>query len=164
MSQVIELGAQAEQTSVAFTQLIGNEELAGRMLGEINEYAAKTPFSQLQLVDAAKTMLNFGVAADEVNMHLKELGDISMGDANKLNSLSLVFGQVASAGKMQGGDLLQFINQGFNPLKELEKMTGMAYKDLQAAMAKGAVSADMVAAAQHTPQARADSSRAWPTS
>ena len=147
VSQVVELGAQAEQTSVAFTQLIGNEELAGRMLGEIDAYAAKTPFSQLQLVDAAKTMLNFGVAADEVNMHLKELGDISMGDANKLNSLALVFGQVASAGKMQGQDLMQFINQGFNPLKELEKMTGMAYKDLQAAMAKGAVSADMVAAA-----------------
>lgn len=144
---VTALGAQAEQTSVAFTTLVGSEEKAAGILKQINEFAAKTPYSNLDLVDNAKTMLNFGVEADKVNGYLRQLGDIAAGDKNKLGSLSLVFGQVASAGKMSGQDLLQFINAGFNPLKELEKMTGKTYAELQDMMSKGQIGMDAVAAA-----------------
>lgn len=141
------VGAQAEQTSVAFTTLVGSEEKAAGILKEINEFAAKTPYGNLDLTDNAKTMLNFGVQADKVNGYLRQLGDIAAGDKNKLGSLSLVFGQVASAGKMSGQDLLQFINAGFNPLKELEKMTGKTYAELQDMMSKGQIGFDAVAAA-----------------
>ena len=144
---VTALGAQAEQTSVAFTTLVGSEEKAAGVLKQINEFAAKTPYSNLDLVDNAKTMLNFGVEADKVNGYLRQLGDIAAGDKNKLGSLSLVFGQVASAGKMSGQDLLQFINAGFNPLKELEKMTGKTYTEFQDMMSKGQIGFDALAAA-----------------
>lgn len=141
------LGAQAEQTSVAFTTLVGNEEKAAKVLQQINDFAANTPYSNLKLVDNAKTMLNFGVEADKVNGYLRQLGDIAAGDENRLGSLSLVFGQVSSAGKMSGQDLLQFINAGFNPLKELEMMTGKTYSELQDMMSKGLIGVDAVAAA-----------------
>lgn len=144
---VTALGAQAEQTSVAFTTLVGSEEKAAGILKEINDFAANTPYGNLDLTDNAKTMLNFGVQADKVNGYLRQLGDIAAGDKNKLGSLSLVFGQVASAGKMSGQDLLQFINAGFNPLKELEKMTGKTYAELQDMMSKGQIGFDAVAAA-----------------
>lgn len=144
---VTALGAQAEQTSVAFTTLVGSEEKAAGILKEINDFAAKTPYGNLDLTGNAKTMLNFGVQADKVNGYLRQLGDIAAGDKNKLGSLSLVFGQVASAGKMSGQDLLQFINAGFNPLKELEKMTGKTYAELQDMMSKGEIGFDAVAAA-----------------
>ncbi|TGX82987.1 hypothetical protein E5358_04825 [Palleniella muris] len=147
ISAVASLGAQAEQTSVAFTTLVGSEEKAAGILAQINDFAAKTPYSNLDLVDNTKTMLNFGVEADKVNGYLRQLGDIAAGDRNKLGSLSLVFGQVASAGKMSGQDLLQFINAGFNPLKELEKMTGKTYSELQDMMGKGQIGLDAVAAA-----------------
>lgn len=144
---VTAIGAQAEQTSVAFTTLVGSEEKAAGILKEINDFAAKTPYGNLDLTDNAKTMLNFGVQADKVNGYLRQLGDIASGDKNKLGSLSLVFGQVASAGKMSGQDLLQFINAGFNPLKELEKMTGKTYAELQDMMSKGQIGFDAIAAA-----------------
>ncbi|WP_288767911.1 tape measure protein [uncultured Prevotella sp.] len=144
---VTAIGAQAEQTSVAFTTLVGSEEKAAGILKEINDFAAKTPYGNLDLIDNAKTMLNFGVQADKVNGYLRQLGDIAAGDKNKLGSLSLVFGQVASAGKMSGQDLLQFINAGFNPLKELEKMTGKTYAELQDMMSKGQIGFDALAAA-----------------
>ena len=141
------IGAQAEQTSVAFTTLVGSEEKAASVLAKINDFAAKTPYNNLDLTDNAKTMLNFGVQADKVNTYLQQLGDIASGDKNKLGGLSVVFGQVASAGKMSGQDLMQFINQGFNPLKELEKMTGKTYSELQDMMSKGQIGFDAVAAA-----------------
>lgn len=144
---VTALGSQAEMTSVAFRTLVGDEEKAAKVLGDFNNLASKTPYSNLDLVGNAKTMLTFGVETEKVNGYLSQLGDIAQGDKNRLSGLSLVFGQVASAGKMQGQDLLQFINQGFNPLKELEKMTGKTYAELKEMSEKGQIGFDAVAAA-----------------
>lgn len=147
LGAVTSLGAEAEKTGVAFRVLVGDEEKAADLLGRINDFAAATPFSKMNLEKAAQTMLNFGVGTDSVMGKLKMLGDISMGDAQKLDSLALVYGQVEAAGKLAGQDLLQFINAGFNPLKELEAMTGKSYKELQELMSKGAITADHVAQA-----------------
>lgn len=144
---VTALGAEAEKTSVAFRVLVGDETKAAALLSDINDFAAATPFTKLNLESAAQTMLNFGVASTDVMTRLQQLGDISMGDAQKLNSLSLVFGQVSAAGKMSGQDLLQFINAGFNPLKELQAMTGKSYQELQDMMSKGQIGTEAVAAA-----------------
>jgi len=147
VSAVASLGAQAEQTSVAFSTLVGDEQKAAKVLQDINALAAKTPYNNLDLVDNAKMMLSFGMEADKVNGYLSQLGDIASGDKNKLAGLSLVLGQVSSAGKLSGQDNLQFINQGFNPLKELEKMTGKTYAELQDMMSKGQIGFEAVAAA-----------------
>ena len=144
---IAKLGAQAEQTSTAFTVLVGSEQKANQVLGEISKFAAATPFSKMNLEGASQTMLNFGVSSDAVMTRLKQLGDISMGDAQKLSSLSLVYGQVAAAGKMQGQDLMQFINAGFNPLRELSQMTGKSYQELQEMMSKGQITVEAVEAA-----------------
>lgn len=145
---VSKIGAEAEMTATAFTTLIGNEQKAKSVLDEISVFAAKSPFSKLDLIANAQQMLSFGVSTDKTIDYLRQLGDISGGDKQKLASLSLVMGQVSAAGKLMGQDLLQFINAGFNPLKELQKMhPGKTYQELQEAMSKGAISADMVAAA-----------------
>ena len=144
---VTKLGMEAEQTSVAFEVLVGSEDKAAGMLRQLDEFAAHTPFNKLQLTQNAQQMLNFGVAADKVMGYLQQLGDISGDNAERLSSLSLVFGQVSASGKLMGQDLLQFINAGFNPLKELETMTGKSYKELQELMSKGEITFDHVAAA-----------------
>ena len=144
---IAKVGAEAEMTSVAFRTLVGDESKAAEMLKEINAFAAKTPFSNLDLTENAKMMLSFGVQTDKVTGYLRQLGDIAGGDKNKLSSLALVFGQVSSTGKLMGQDLMQFNNIGFNPLKELEQMTGKTYTELQEMMSKGQIGFDAVAAA-----------------
>lgn len=144
---ITKLGSEAEQTNVAFSLLVGNETKAAQMLGEITKLAAATPFGKMDLVKNAQLMLNFGVSTEKVLPLLTQLGDISGGNAERLSSLSLVMGQVAAAGKMQGQDLLQFINAGFNPLQELARMTGKTYAELQEMMSKGQITYENVAAA-----------------
>ncbi len=144
---ITKLGAQAEMTSTAFRVLVGDEQKAAAVLKDINDFAAATPFTKLDLEGAAQTMLNFGVKSDDVMGKLRQLGDISMGDSQKLGSLALVFGQVSAATKMSGQDLMQFINAGFNPLKELSAMTGKSYEELQDVMSKGGIKTEDVAAA-----------------
>lgn len=144
---ITKLGMEAENSAIAFEVLLGSGEKASKMLAEITEMGAKTPFEKMDLQNAAQTMLNFGVAEEKVLGYMQQLGDIAAGDKQKFQSLALVFGQVSSAGKLSGQDLLQFINAGFNPLKELQAMTGRSYADLQDAMSKGQISVDMVASA-----------------
>lgn len=97
------------------------------------------------LAKASQTLLAFGVSANDTQKYLDILGDVSQGNAEKLGSLTLAFGQVQSAGKLTGQDLLQFINTGFNPLNEIAKKTGESMVDLKERMSDGGVSAQEVA-------------------
>nr|DAR23822.1 MAG TPA: tail tape measure protein [Caudoviricetes sp.] len=147
LAAVSKIGMQAEQTSIAFKTLVGNGERASQMLGEIAEFADRTPFDRMQLTEGARQMLSFGIEADKVTGYMRQLADVSGGDAQKFASLSLVFGQVNAAGKLMGQDLMQFVGAGFNPLKELAKMTGESYESLQDKMSKGQITAENVAQA-----------------
>lgn len=147
LAAVSKIGMQAEQTSIAFKTLVGNGEMANKMLADIADFAARTPFDRMGLTAGAQQMLSFGVEAEKVTGYLKQLGDISGGDAGKLSSLALAFGQVTAAGKLSGLDNLQFINAGFNPLRELAKMTGESFESLQEKMSKGQITAENVAQA-----------------
>lgn len=144
---ITKLGMEAENSAISFEVLLGSSEKATQMLGKITEMAAKTPFEKMDLQNAAQQMLNFGVAENQVLDYMMQLGDIAAGDKQRFQSLALVFGQVSSAGKLSGQDLLQFINAGFNPLKELADMTGESYASLQEKMSKGLITTDMVASA-----------------
>lgn len=136
-----------EGLNAQFTVMTGSAERAKGVIDEIAAFAAKTPFDKLGLSNAAKTLMAFGMSADSVVPTLKMLGDVAGSDQNKLNSLALVFGQIQSAGKLTGGDFLQLINQGFNPLTIISQKTGIAVAELKDQMSKGAITADMVTAA-----------------
>lgn len=144
---VAKLGSEAEMTATAFTTLVGSEEKAKSVLGEIASYAKESPFGKLDLTRNAQQMLSFGISADKSMEYLRQLGDIAGGDKNKLSSLSLVMGQVVSGGKLMGQDLMQFVNVGFNPLLELSKLTGKSMAEMKDLMSKGAISAEHVAIA-----------------
>ncbi len=144
---VSKMGMEAEKTATAFNVLVGSEEKAAKMLGEINKYADTTLWDRSTTQNATKTMLGFGVSVETVVDDLKMLGDVAGGDKNKLQQLALVFGQISSAGKLQGQDLLQLINAGYNPLMDMAELTGKSVAQLKDDMSKGLVTFDMVRAA-----------------
>lgn len=141
---VTKLGMETEKTATAFRVLAGSEETSTKLLGELNKYADETVWNRPEIQEAAKTMMGFGVSTETVYEDLKMLGDVAMGDKNKLQSLALVFGQISSAGKLQGQDLLQLINAGYNPLLDISELTGKSVATLKDEMSKGAISADLV--------------------
>ena len=144
---VSKMGMEAEKTATAFKVLVGSETEAAKMLGEINKYADNTLWDRSTTQEAAKTMLGFGVSTQSVVGDLKMLGDVAMGDKNKLSQLALVFGQISAAGKLQGQDLLQLINAGYNPLLDISAQTGKSVAQLKDEMSKGLITFDMVRAA-----------------
>ena len=143
----IDAAMSMESLTAQFTVMTGSAERANAVLSEIADFAAKTPFTKLGLADAGKTLMAFGIEGQKIVPTLRKLGDVAGADQNKLKSLALVFGQIQSTGKLMGQDLLQLINQGFNPLNVISEQTGISMAKLKDAMAQGAISADMVTAA-----------------
>jgi tape measure domain-containing protein len=140
----VNLGIEIEQTRAKFETLTGSLERGNNLIDKLGELAKKSPFSSAQFAKQAELLLAFGIEADKVTKYLSMLGDIAMGDENKLSGLSLAFAQMSSTGRLTGQDLLQMINQGFNPLAEISRKTGKSLSVLRDEMAKGKISAQMV--------------------
>ena len=139
-------GAELEQNTIAFQTLLQDDKKGTALVDSVNKLANATPFANSALLGATRTLLNFGFTNEDVLPTMRRLGDVSGGNAERLSSLALVMGQVRSANKLMGQDLLQFINAGFNPLQEMAKTTGKSMAELKDEMSKGKITYDDVAA------------------
>lgn len=137
------LGMQAEKTAKSFDVLVGSESKASSMLNELYDYADNTLWNRMDVAASAQSMLTRDVSSDKVATTLKRLGDIAVGDKNKLATLASVFGEVSQKGRLMTEDYKQMLNIGFSPLNELAKMTGKSMAKLQDEMSKGKISFDM---------------------
>jgi len=137
---VVGLASDMEQTKTSFSVMLGGSmEKANKMVNQINAFANATPFENGTLFEGAKLLLNFGMSAEKIMPTMKMLGDISGGNADKFNRLSLAYSQARSTGRLMGQDLLQMINAGFNPLQEIAKKTGESMGALKDRMSKGKI-------------------------
>lgn len=142
--EVLNVRANMESLQTSFTVLLGSAEKGNELFEQLRDYGATTPLELPDLAKNAQTLLGFGIQAKDVMGILKDIGNISMGDAQKMESLTLAFSQATSSGKLQGQDLLQMINAGFNPLQEIATKTGKTMGEVKDEMSKGAISADML--------------------
>lgn len=137
LGAITKIGVEAKMTANTFTTLVGNTERAEKALKDLKDFANATPFSALDVTKASQIMMGFNVTAEKSIDYVKRLGDVSMGDSEKLQSLSRALGQISGNGRLMGEELNQLIEQGFNPLVELSKLTGLSIGELRAEMEKG---------------------------
>lgn len=140
----VKLASEAEQASVAFEVMTGSAETAANMLKELQAFSVVTPFTSSDLRQATQTMLQYGVEQEQVIGIVKQLGDTSAGSAEKLQLQALAFAQIAAMGRLQGGELRQLINAGWNPLQQIAERTGETMTELKARMEAGGISIDEV--------------------
>lgn len=141
--QIISVRGEIESLEISFETLAGKAK-GNALFKEIREFATSTPMMMKDLASGAQTMLAFNIEAEKVMPILRAIGDISMGDAQKFNSLSLAFSQMSATGKLMGQDLLQMINAGFNPLSVISEKTGKSIGELKEEMEKGKITTEMV--------------------
>ncbi len=141
--QIIAVRGEIESLQISFETLAGKTK-GDALFGEIRQFAVSTPMMMKDLASGAQTMLAFNIEVEKVMPMLRAIGDVSMGDAQKFNSLTLAFSQMSATGKLMGQDLLQMINAGFNPLSVISEKTGKSIGELKEEMEKGKITTDMV--------------------
>lgn len=122
--------------------LLGGVDKAEAKIKELSDMAAKTPFELPTLADATQTLLSFGVKAEDSTKILKNLGDISLGDANKLATLTRAYGKMSSTGKITQENIQSMIDAGFNPLNLIAERNHMTMEKLNEAISDGKVPFD----------------------
>ena len=136
----VDYNASMESYLTNFKVMLGNEELAATKLAELRKMAASTPFALSDLTDGTQTLLQFGIAADDTTGVLKRLGDISLGNADKLQTLVRAYGKMSSAQKVTLENVNMMIDAGFNPLNQICDATGESMSDLYKRISDGKVS------------------------
>ena len=143
----LDYNAQMESYLTNFKVMLGNEQLAAEKLEEIRRMAASTPFSLSDLTEGTQTLLQFGIAADDTTGVLKQLGDISLGNADKLQTLVRAYGKMSSAQKVTLENVNMMIDAGFNPLNQICDATGESMSALYKRISDGKVSFNELEAA-----------------
>ena len=136
----VDYNASMESYLTNFKVMLGNEELAAAKLAELRKMAASTPFALSDLTEGTQTLLQFGIAADDTTDVLKQLGDISLGNADKLQTLVRAYGKMSSAQKVTLENVNMMIDAGFNPLNQICDATGESMSDLYKRISDGRVS------------------------
>lgn len=136
----LEYNASMQSYLTNFKVMLGSEEQAAAKLAEIRKMAASTPFSLDDLTDGTQTLLQFGIAVDDTTGVLQQLGDISLGNADKLQTLVRAYGKMSSAQKVTLENVTMMIDAGFNPLNQICTATGESMADLYKRISDGKVS------------------------
>lgn len=130
-----------------FKVMLGDEQLAAEKLEEIRKMAASTPFTLSDLTEGTQTLLQFGIAADDTTHVLQMLGDISLGNADKMQTLVRAYGKMSSAQKVTLENVNMMIDAGFNPLNQICEATGESMSDLYKRISDGKVGFEELQAA-----------------
>lgn len=123
------LAADAEAMSTTFRVLIGDAEVAKKTLGELQEFALKTPFEMPELLESAKQMVAFGEDAENIVATMRTLGDVASGLEIPLKDLTYLFGTLKSQGRAFTVDIRQFAMRGIPIYIELAKVFGLVGKE-----------------------------------
>src|SRR5262245_52723321 len=130
---IVDTNSQLEQATLSFARFTGGTEQAQKYLEQLQDMAAQTPFEFPQLVEASQRLMNFGMSAQRTIPFLTNIGDVAGGSAEKVQRMSLAFGQMMTIGKIQGDELNQLAEAGVSITDVFDTMaqqTGKSTEEL----------------------------------
>lgn len=133
-----------EKQTVAFETLLGNAQAAKKLLRDIEDFAATTPFQLPGLLEGSKRLIAFGIGADEVVGKMTNLGNAAMGNQAILDRLTLAYGKLRAKGKATLEELNMFMEAGVPILDELAKMYGVTTEEMFEMISQGKIGFDQV--------------------
>lgn len=125
-NQVKDTRGEFQMLEISFKTMLGSAEKSQALMSQLIRTAAITPFDLKGVADGAKSLLAYGVQAEEVNDILVRLGDICAGLNIPLNDLVYLYGTTMVQGRMFTQDLRQFQGRGIPIADELAKQFGVA--------------------------------------
>lgn len=139
--------AEMEQYLTSFTVMLGDAEKAKKLMDELTNFAATTPLEMTDVISASEMLMNYGIAADEVIEKMTQLGDLSSGNAAKLDRVTLAYGQMLAKGKVTNEELRQMLEAGVPLLQALADTMGITTAEVQDLASKSKIGIEELDAA-----------------
>ena len=141
---VVKLAADAELAEAKFSVLLGNAKDGAAMFKQLEKFALRTSFNIESASEAATMLLAKGVKQADVIGTMQLLGDLAMGDTEKLGLLAKAYTDVQAKGRLMAQEQNQFAENGINLFELLNKTTGKNAAQLMAMREAGQITFDMV--------------------
>jgi tape measure domain-containing protein len=133
--------AELETQRASLKQLTGDVEKTNKIIKELQDFGAVTPFTSSELIEQTKRLKAFGFETEELVDTTKRLSDVAGATGADLTGISTAFGQIRAKGKLQQEENLQLLERGVNITDELKKITKLQGDEFESAMRKGEISA-----------------------
>ena len=136
--------AELETQRASLEQLTGSLEKTNKIITELQQFGAVTPFTSAELIEQTKRLKAFGFETEELVDTTKRLADVAGATGADLTGIATAFGQIRAKGKLQQEENLQLLERGVNITNELKRITGLQGDAFESAMRKGEIGADKV--------------------
>ena len=139
VSDVIRVRGEYQQLELSFSSLLQNKGEADNLMSQMMRSAAETPFSLTELASEAKQLIGYGVASEEVNDTLLQLGEIASGVGAPLEQITSLYGAVMTQGSLYAEDLTKFSASGVPILQGLADILGVNTEKVNEMVAAGTI-------------------------
>lgn len=141
---VVKLAADAEVARIELDVLTGNAGKGAKIFEDLEKFAARTSFNVESAAEASRLLLAKGVGDNQLLPTLEMLGNLAMGDSERLKLLSKAYSDVQAKGKLAAQETNQFAENGVNLMQMLSDTTGRTVGELLAMREAGAITFEMV--------------------
>ena len=139
VSELINVRGQFQQLEIAFSTMLKSKEKADKLMGELVDIAAKTPFDLQGVAQSAKQMIAYGSSAENVGDELVMLGNVAAGVGSQLGDLAYLYGTLRTQGRAYAVDIRQFAGRGIPIYEELAKVLGVTKDKVSELVKEGKV-------------------------
>lgn len=139
-----------EQQGIAFRTLLGSQQAATQMLGELQTFANTTDLTFPQIATAAQRFLGAGVAAKDIIPLIRDVAGTSAAfgaGAEGVDRITRALQQMKSTGVVQLGEMNQLAEIGINAFDILAQHTGKSVAQIRKQLEGGKIKPEVFFAA-----------------
>lgn len=139
VSEMVNVRGEFQQLEIAFGTMLKSKEKADKLMAELVDIAAKTPFDLQGVASSAKQMLAYGSSAESVGKELVMLGNVAAGVGAQLGDIAYLYGTLRTQGRAYAVDIRQFAGRGIPIYEELAKVMGVTKDEVSDLVSQGKV-------------------------
>lgn len=138
-TELVNVRGQFQQLEIAFSTMLKSKEKADKLMSELVDIAAKTPFDLQGVASSAKQMIAYGSSAENVGDELVMLGNVAAGVGSQLSEITYLYGTLRTQGRAYAVDIRQFAGRGIPIYEELAKVLGVTKDEVSGLVKEGKV-------------------------
>lgn len=134
--------AEMEQYTTSLEVMLGSTEKASAMIEKMRDFAAKTPLTLENVISGGSLLMSYGVDESNLIDTMTKLGDLASGNAEKMDRITLAYGQMLAKGKVTGEELRQMTEAGVPLQAALAESIGVTGEEFFKMVSAGKVGID----------------------
>lgn len=134
--------AEMEQYTTSLEVMLGSASKASAMIEKMRDFAAKTPLTLDNVISGGSLLMSYGVDESNLIDTMTKLGDLASGNAEKMDRITLAYGQMLAKGKVTGEELMQMTEAGVPLQTALADSIGVTGEEFSKMVSAGKVGID----------------------